>query len=62
VENGRQESNQEEKGKQGANHNSPASSSSSTSRPQLQNSSQQVDTFAPHISLPVYEIMHGWVL
>jgi hypothetical protein len=59
-EKGRQESTQEEKGKLGANHISPLSSSSSTPRPQLQNSSQQVDTFASHISLPTHE-NHAWL-
>jgi hypothetical protein len=58
----KQESNQEEKGKLEANHHSSASSSSPISRPQLQNSSQKVDNLASHISLPVHEIMHSWVL
>jgi hypothetical protein len=61
-EKGTQESNQEEKGKLEANHHSSASSNRPIPRPQLQNSSQQVDNFASHISLPVQEIMHSWVL
>jgi hypothetical protein len=61
-EKGKQESNQEEKGKLGAKHHSPASSSSPIPRSQLQNSSQQVDNFASLISLPVHENMHDWML
>jgi hypothetical protein len=60
-EKGRQEPNQEEKGKPEANHNSPASSSSLTSRSHLQISSQQVDNLAHHLSPLIHETMHDRV-